>query len=196
VTAIASASRSEVFWSFSSEEPLSVKEVASRLGKSAGSVNYHVLELVRVGLLIPVAERKRVARTEKLYVHVARGLFGQREPVSEEYRREGLRGFASILRIFVRERTALLHALAHAPQLNDFQMFAVHTVRLRPEDAVRLRSELAEVIRRYEGRDDTDGGKIRLCAMIVPEMGEIRAAYRVATGQDIGASSEPEDAAD
>lgn len=190
LTAIASAPRSEVFWTFRSDEPLSIAEAAREMGKPAASVGYHVNELVRVGLLIVVGQRRSHSRTEKLYVHAGLQCYGRGHPMTPEYRRQGARGFSAILRMFARERAALHRVLPHRMDLGDFCLFSVFSIRLKREDALELREEMRSVLRKYLERQDPSGTRVHLTAISHPDMGEIRGSYLSATGEVLGEEAE------
>ena len=186
ITAIASFARSEVFWTFNPHEPLSVADVAQRMGKPVPTVNYHVNALSKVGLIIPVASRRKGARTEKLYVHAGRASVGRGHPMTPEYRIQAAKGFAAILRTYIRERALLHRVLPHRRDLADFCIFQIFSVRVRREQAIEFRREMMELLRKYEASESDEGVKVRVAVIAHPEGGEIRAAYKEATGQPLG----------
>lgn len=187
VRALASPMRSEVFWTYSSSEPLSAQEVASRADRSKGSVYYHTAELVRVGLLLPVAERQRRSRKESLFVRAGLSLVGQPPPLSDEYRLEAARGFSAILRSLARERRVLHRVWSHYPDIASIALFRLHSLRLKPADAADLRTRLVELVEEFSARESAEGMRLRLAIIAHPDMGELRRAYRQATGEDIPA---------
>lgn len=65
--ALASPLRLEVYGHFSPSDPLSVRELARRMGRSPSSLYYHVHALLEAGLLEEAGERTRGSRTETLY---------------------------------------------------------------------------------------------------------------------------------
>lgn len=65
--ALASPLRLEIYGHFSPSDPLSVRELARRMGRSASSLYYHVHALRDAGLLEEAGERTRGPRTETLY---------------------------------------------------------------------------------------------------------------------------------
>lgn len=194
IKAIASPARSEVFWGYSSREPSSVQEVAQGMNRSTGTVHYHTNELVRVGLLIQAGSRKRGARIERLYVHKGRGSFAVWFPRSDEYRRAADKGFHAIMRAIGRERAVLHRVIPHANWVGELAMFTLLSLRLSEADGLRMKSELREVLRRYEKKEDLNGIRIRVAAISHPDIGEMRAAYRAATGEKLLADTEPDDA--
>lgn len=191
VTAIASASRSEVFWTFSAEEPMAISDVAKILGKSAATVNYHTNALSKVKLLIAVGERQRVARREKLYVRAAEAFYSKPHPMGDEYRRQVARGFEAILRSTARDRAALHRAISQAPEFLGLSDFNIASIRLRPDDIRELIKKVQDLHLEYRAKADADGIRVNLTSVLVPSMGEIRASYQRATGSDL-----PEDAED
>jgi hypothetical protein len=73
-------------------------------------------------------------------------------------------------------------------------MFTLLSLRLSEADGLRMKSELREVLRRYEKKEDLNGIRIRVAAISHPDIGEMRAAYRAATGEKLLADTEPDDA--
>jgi len=69
--AIASPLRLEIMGQFATGHPLSVKEIAERMGRPPSAIHYHVRLLVRSGLLIKSGERREGRRIEALYRPVA-----------------------------------------------------------------------------------------------------------------------------
>lgn len=65
--ALASPLRLEIFGHFTEAEPLSVRELAERMGRAASSLYYHVDRLADVGLLREAGERRRGTRAERVY---------------------------------------------------------------------------------------------------------------------------------
>lgn len=145
VTAIASASRSEVFWAFDKDEPLSTKQVAAGLGKSAQTVRYHVNELVAIGLLLPVEVRKSRSRTEEAYVQSAFEFRAKAPPVSQEYQEQMIRGFDSILRQMSRERAEMVRLMNVDPDLIRYLGYRRYTIRVNPDNAKELRRRLVQL---------------------------------------------------
>ncbi|MBX3111423.1 MAG: helix-turn-helix transcriptional regulator [Fimbriimonadaceae bacterium] len=185
VRAIASSSRSMVFWTFSSRTPLSVAEVGKIIGKSAQSVRYHTNELLKVGLLLVADTRRRHARTEEAYVRSSVKLVTKGPPVSPDYDFERRRGFQALWRRFDRDRTA-------AFQLEDFDIslqvphhFWMETARLSPEDLRRFRAEATALVEKYVALDREDGIRASLVTLSVPAFNESAQRFKAATGRKL-----------
>lgn len=183
--AIASSSRSMVFWTYNSRTPLSVAEVGKIIGKSAQSVRYHTNELLKVGLLVVAETRRRHARTEEAYVRAAVKLVTLGPPVSPEYDMERRRGFQSMWRRFDRDRAA-------AFQLEDIDKkyrlphhFWIETARLSPEDLRQFRIEATELVEKFAARDREDGIRASLVTLSTPAFNESAQRYMKATGKKL-----------
>ncbi|MCD5415231.1 MAG: helix-turn-helix domain-containing protein [Clostridiales bacterium] len=70
--AISHPYRVEVLESFSHEEPRSAKQIAEKLGEPHAKVNYHIKNLLNVGILNLVEERVKSGIIEKYYLPAAR----------------------------------------------------------------------------------------------------------------------------
>jgi predicted ArsR family transcriptional regulator len=69
--AVTSPVRIELIGLFAERTPLSVAQMAERMGRPPSAIHYHVRVLVRAGLLDKVGERPAGRRTEALYLPVA-----------------------------------------------------------------------------------------------------------------------------
>ena len=70
--AISHPYRVEVLESFSHEEPRSAKQIAEKLGEPHAKVNYHIKNLLNVGILELIEERAKSGIIEKYYMPAAR----------------------------------------------------------------------------------------------------------------------------
>jgi predicted transcriptional regulator len=174
VKSLSSAIRSQVFWAFDGPEPHSVADIATALGKSAQTVHYHVNELARVGLLIPVEVRKRRARTEQLYVHAAARYFSQVVSASKEYRRYVQKGFEAIAREMVRANAAMHKVLDQDDSVLKFASFRRTTVRLSAEQAEELKEKLIEILRQASSMEDPEGRRVSVSVHVTPTLAESR----------------------
>jgi predicted ArsR family transcriptional regulator len=176
VKALTSAIRSEVFWAFNPNEPLSAAEVASALAKSAQTVHYHVHELVGAGLLIGVETRKKRARTETLYVHSSLDFVGQGPKAPKEYREHIRDGFAAITRAMVREEEALHRVFdADDASIAQFSAYRRASVRLSPERAAYFKQRLYEVLTEMEAQaEDPQGIRVNAAVFMKPTQAESR----------------------
>jgi AcrR family transcriptional regulator len=88
--ALGSPLRLELIGLFTDRRPLSVAEIAARMGRSATSIHYHVRLLEECGLLVRVGERPAGKRSETLFRPVAEMLVLDRSDASDETGREHL----------------------------------------------------------------------------------------------------------
>lgn len=171
VRCLASAARAEIFWSFSATDPRSIAEVAEGLGRSASATTYHVGELVEVGLLVAVGERRRRSRVEKLYVAGSRSYVSHSFKESEEYRELLLEGYAAQLRLQLRERTAAVEALVIQPELIECTTYRRFQTRISRDRAAELKTAVLALLKAYmsESADD-DSMLISVSFSIAPSL--------------------------
>lgn len=175
VRSLASPIRSEVFWSFSSREKFSVAEVAKSLGKSAQTVHYHVNELVKVGLLIAVGERKQRARIEKLYAQKALLNLSKGHLNTREYRDEVVRGFSAMARSMVKEYEMVYKVMDFDPDIKDWTTFRRALLRVDSIKLAALKRRLVEVIEDAALYDvGPEGTQINVSVYVGPALGVTR----------------------
>lgn len=175
VSAIASATKSEVFWAFNCVDPQSVREVAAILKKSPQTVRHHVNELLEVGLLLAVGSRQRRARIEELYVHAAMEFRTESPPITTEYREMINKGFDSILRQMSRERSAAIRLEGTDSDLNRYLAYRRHTIRVSPERAAKVKQLLIELSESVRDFDEARGVRVHIAVYMSPPLGESRA---------------------
>lgn len=169
--ALASPIRSEVFWSFSWEEPRSAADIARALGKSAQTVHYHVNGLLAVGLLLEVDRRRRGARFEKLYVHAAAKLFVQQTPPSEQHG-PITKGFKGLTRMMAREFEAMWEAIDVDPSFQPTGLNRKIAMRLRPEHVAELKRRVLELTDELmDTPSDDEGPHIHMYVFVTPTLG-------------------------
>ncbi|MBX3120547.1 MAG: helix-turn-helix transcriptional regulator [Fimbriimonadaceae bacterium] len=173
---LASAARVEVFWNVSDTIPRSIAEIAAMIGKSASGTTYHIIELVRVGLVIPAGERKKRSRTETLYVLGSRkGFLTKVAGGTEEFRKRALEGYAGLLRLMLRERTELTKAYGTDPTLQRFASARRWTIKLSPERAEAFREKMVAQFRELAySEPDEDGRMVALSFIMTPTLVETR----------------------
>lgn len=174
VTAIASATRSEVFWAFNAVDPLSVKQVGESLKKSPATVRFHVNELLNVGLLMAVEYRKQRSRTEEAYVHSGMEFRTQLPPITPEYRELINKGFDSILRQMSRERSALIRLEGLDSDLNRYLAYRRHTIRVSPETAALVKRKLIELSEEIRNYEDREGVQVHVAVYMSAILGETK----------------------
>lgn len=152
---LASAARAEVFWNTSARLPRSISEIAESLGRSPSATAYHVAELVEAGLVIPVGERKKRSRTEKLYVVSSISILSTPAEESDEYRQALMQGYAAMLRLMLRERTEVTHAFQSSPELAESVTFRRNLARIPLKKAATFRKRLSELINEFSENEGT-----------------------------------------
>jgi hypothetical protein len=172
VRALASPARSEVYYAFSAEEPMSTSEVAVSLRRAAPTVRYHVNELVKANLLLDVETRKRHARTESAYVHSMVYAFTARPPYPPEYLEEIHKGFGAILRTMERERKTSLAVAQIDPGFYDFVGFRHNFITLPADQLARFKSRMYEVLEEFEQYADPEGILTHVVSYISPVIAE------------------------
>ena len=107
--AISSPLRLEILGYFSAGRPLSVREIAERMGRPATAIHYHVRLLEQSGLLTKTGERRHGRRREAEYSMVAEAIavLGRNEPSDESEQTLALKTAASSFRMA--ERSWMKH---------------------------------------------------------------------------------------
>lgn len=180
LSCLASAARVEVFWSISGTIPRSIAEIAKMIGKSASGTTYHMIELLRVGLIVPAGERKRRSRTETLYVLAARkGFITNVAGGSEEYRQRSFEGYAGLLRLMLRERKELMRAFGEDPSLQRFSTWRRWTIKVNAERAQAFHEEMIGKFRELAfSEPDPDGLTVAISFFMNPTLLETRKVGR------------------
>ncbi|MBX3119055.1 MAG: helix-turn-helix transcriptional regulator [Fimbriimonadaceae bacterium] len=146
VKVLASAVRNRVYWSFTAEEPISASDVSRDLGKSAQTIHYHVNELLRVGLIIPVSTRKRHARLEKLFVRTGVQVRDMGEDGTPEYNFYRQKAFAAMMRTITRESAMMYELMEHEKSVHDFSAYLRVVKRLSRSQADSFRKRMADLL--------------------------------------------------
>lgn len=172
--AISSPLRLEILGHFSATTPLSVREVAKRIGRPATAIHYHVRLLVQSGLLIKRGERREGRRREAEYTKVAEAIG---IPAEEGEYTLALKTTASGFRMAEREMKAALAGGAGRKEGEDrnFLVTRVHLRLSRDEMAEinrRLDALLGAVLaamRREEQQDDDEFASLTLALLPLPD---------------------------
>lgn len=175
VEVLASPFKGDVFWAFSSSVPASIADIAKEIGKSAQGIHYHVVELVNVGLLIAVGERKRHARTEKLYVRAGYRCFDLGKDADAEYNEFRKKSFAGTTRTMVREVETIYDSMEVDPDNYDFFLLRRVYVHLSRSQVETLRDKLIKLLEETRSQSvDPQETKMHLVAYICPTVGQSR----------------------
>lgn len=141
--AIASPERLRILHLFAAGEPLSVKEMAERLGEPHGRVHYHVRRLVETGFLQEVGRREVKGISERFYYVTAGGF--EASPVlaglpgESSVRRSAGRALVETVRQFVEGALERRHALSMGFQEG----------YLTQEEAANVRGALERLLEPY-----------------------------------------------
>jgi DNA-binding transcriptional ArsR family regulator len=144
--AISSPLRLEILGHFSAGRPLSVREVAERMGRPATAIHYHVRLLEQSGLLKKTGEHRDGRRREAEYSMVAEAIAvpGLDGPSGEGEQTLALKTTASAFRMAERDTKAAL-AEGEARGEGEDRNFYVGRMHCRLN-----REELAEINRRLD----------------------------------------------
>ena len=107
--AISSPQRLEMLGLFTDGGPLSVAEIAQRMGRPATAMHYHVRVMEKAGLLRRAGQKQSARRPEALYIPVA-DLFKMEQPreASAEVAGAALRTLSTAFRMAERDMKAAL----------------------------------------------------------------------------------------
>lgn len=176
--ALASPLRLEILGHFLPAEPLSVRDLAERMGRSPHSLYYHVHTLRDVGLLAEAGERPGATRPETLY---ALGVSAVRlEPDGSARTRETIqRTMAAGFRMAERDLDAALSpAATPTAGAGGLALLAtrLHFSATR-EEIEEVRDHLSAAlaaIQRLAGRPPADGAHYSLTLALLPLRGRER----------------------
>lgn len=192
VRALSSVVRAEIYYTFNPDEPLSTADVARAVGRGAATVRYHVNELLKVDLLMPVETRKRHARTEDAYVHrFAIGLTSL-PPWTPEYLAAINRGFEALVRKMIRERAATMAVANLQPDYYPLNLFRIATLRLNEHQIGELRKKLADLVFEYLPKQDPNGLKMEVAGYLAPSKQDSERKFFELTGSKLVYRAEPE----
>jgi DNA-binding transcriptional ArsR family regulator len=176
--AISSPLRLEILGHFSAGRPLSVREVAERMGRPATAIHYHVRLLAQSGLLRKSGERRDGRRREAEYSMVAEAIaiLGRGQPSEEGEQTLALKTTASAFRMAERDMKAALADGAARSEGEDRNFLATRIhCRLSREEMAEINRRLdallgavLESIRREESRDDDEFVSLTLALMPLP----------------------------
>lgn len=179
------SSRSDVFWAYRAEEPLSVTEASKIIGKSPQAVRYHTNELLKVGMLIVVGTRKRRSRTEELYVWKSVSIHTKSAPYSAEYSAVKRRGFQSQWRQLDRDRAATNAIENLDPSIGPLSDYTRVSVTLKKDDLLRFRQRAHELLAEFVALNSEEGIRTSLLIFSCPVFGESEREYRRLTGRSL-----------
>ena len=176
--AISSPLRLEILGYFSAGRPLSVREVAARMGRPATAIHYHVGLLTQSGLLKKTGERRQGRRREAEYSMVADAIAvpGHGQTSEDDEHTLALKTTANAFRTAERDMKAALTGGAARGEGEDrnFYVTRMHCRLSREEMAEinrrldALLGALLESIRREEPREDDEFVSLTLALLPLP----------------------------
>jgi DNA-binding transcriptional ArsR family regulator len=190
---LASAARAEIFWSLSASSPRSVAEVAEALGRSPGATAYHFAELLKVGLILAVGERKKRSRTEALYVIFSQSTINISFRESDEFRQYMLEGYAALLRLVLRERQEITEALKAQPDLFEGVTYRRASSRIPLERAAEFKVRFVDLIKEFAASEPASEGMLfNVTFSIAPALVESRRINGKLRRKSLRSKSEPD----
>ena len=177
--AVSSPIRLEILSYFLAGRPLSVREIAERMGRPATAIHYHVRLLEESGLLNKSGERREGRRREAEYSMIAEAIAvpGHDQDAEEGGQALAIETMASAFRMAQRDmKTALTTGTARREgEDRNFYVTRMHC-RLSPDEMAvlnrRLDALLAAVLdsmRRDEPRDDDEFISVTLAMTPLPD---------------------------
>jgi len=155
--AIVSPVRHHLIRTLSMLGPVSVKELAAAMGRSAESLYYHLRELEAVGLVIESGERVVRGRPEMLYATVGGKLVTDPEQSSPEYLEAYRRSASALLRLADRQMSAAIETQAEQGKRRDVSLRTQQVqARLSPAAQKELARRLDEILVFVGENDDPE----------------------------------------
>jgi predicted ArsR family transcriptional regulator len=152
-------------------EPVTVGELADRLGVPATRLYYHVNLLVEVGFLAAVDQRKSGARIEKIYQRTASNLrLGSNVVETIGDPRKAAETAAALLFDPARVEAADVIEQVFAGAQPTAQ-FGRTVVRLTPADAERFEARLEQLMEELRAADSDEGTETYSCTLAFVPVG-------------------------
>ena len=110
--ALTSAMRLEILGAFVEGRPLSVADIAERMGRPPAAIHYHVKLLLRVGLLKQQGSRRSGKRNQALYLPIAEMFKMEQEALksSKASASAGMKAISSAFRMAERDFEAAIQS--------------------------------------------------------------------------------------
>ena len=159
--AVVSPVRHQLLRTLGALGPVTVKELAERMGRSPESLYYHVRALEEVGLLEQVDERRRRGRAEAVYATVARTLVTDPSQTSPAYVEAMQRSAAALLRLADRQLSMAFdrqrRSRSRRPTALMIRQYHARLSAKAQRELVRRLEELAEFV---QANDDPHAGEM------------------------------------
>jgi len=177
--AISSPVRLEILGHFTDGNPLSVKDIAGRMGRPPSAVHYHVQILEESGLLTNCGERKQGRRIEALYEPIADviGLPGEPGKVYSKNNELALKTMSAAFRMAERDMRAALEKEGGRSTGEHRNMLGTRLhCRLGREELAQLnrhldaiQETLASALRRKEPQADDEFLSLTIALLPLPD---------------------------
>jgi DNA-binding MarR family transcriptional regulator len=172
--AVSSPLRMEILGYFSAGRPLSVREVAERMGRPATAIHYHVRLLEQSGLLEKSGERREGRRREAEYTKVAEAIA---IPSHDGEHALALKTAASGFRMAERDMKAALAEGAARSEGDDRNFYSIRVhCRVSPQELAEINQRLDALLgavldsmRRDEPEDDDEFVSLTLALLPLPD---------------------------
>jgi DNA-binding transcriptional ArsR family regulator len=165
--AMTSPLRLEIIGQFTSGQPLSVREIAERIGRPPSGIHYHIGLLERAGLIVRAGERRVGRRNEALY----RPSAARFELASGGRERDdaALKAMSSAFRMAERDMEAALRQSSanHDGDQRTFHAMRVH-LRLSPSDLKKLNTQLdrlMKIVYDVSAREEIPDSATEFCSL-------------------------------
>lgn|SRR5947209_16694291 len=136
------------------DEPMTVTQLGRALEMPPPTVQHHVRELVRVGVVRMVAARERRGILEKYYRATARRFLLPKDPLAGRSPSEQLRTVNELLDDISHHVSAVLSGYGHGEEPEDIVQLAVRVLFLRPDELPRIAEQIEAILEPYrESRD-------------------------------------------
>jgi DNA-binding transcriptional ArsR family regulator len=136
------------------EEPMTVTQLGRALDMPPPSVQHHVRELMRVGIVRLAATRERRGILEKYYRATARRFLLPKDPLAGRSPTEQLETVNELLEDVSHHVSAVLSGYQGREQPEDVVQLAVRVLHLRPDDLPRIAQQIEAILQPY--RDPRD----------------------------------------
>lgn len=155
------------------EKPATAKVISEKLGEPHAKVNYHLKEMLKLGILDLVEEVVKLGIVEKYYLPVARQFIvdSRTMKITDEEVGESINQYR--LSIFERISDVFYQSISAKPVSNNLKLNMVYDVYLADNELQAFYNELNELLDKYSSFE-TQGEQAKRYAivnMIIPDVG-------------------------
>jgi DNA-binding transcriptional ArsR family regulator len=131
------------------EEPMTVTQLGRALEMPPPTVQHHVRELIRIGVVRLAATRERRGILEKYYRATARRFLLPKDPLAGRSPSEQLQTVNELLEDISHHVSAVLSGYHGGEEPADAVQLAVRVLHLRPEDLPRIAEQIEAILEPY-----------------------------------------------